>query len=506
MAKTKLSRNCLQVLATIYELCRATEETTSRELAAKFTLSAKSIWKHKKRLREMGIIEESGQCRMGLDVGRHGGGTKRITVNNEKAYAAVMRSDPGLAEKIFGLPRGSLGDLGITLSRLGITPEEWNELSGVLSNLRASLLKSKLEGDPGKLGFSGLVLPSGEALSSLSLPLLIQWITKVYKSLFSSLDSLKSTWDYLPAGAKESLSRVLEMEPPPAIPTAFTRLRTPARRELGLTPSLEPATFGEEPVKPKRWTLVTGEVDSDLVPDLARTEREKLRVYAELTGMTPARYLEEEMRAKRNMYPGYATMPFGRRTKEFFYDWEARVRRIHSHMTLRPKGGKLEKIKDWRHFIKGRLQADQEGARYDDWMDGLFEWHREWNAKMGYPRPNQLHSDPKREAGAKKHYEEWYATKYANQVRDRGTPWFLPAEYKPDDPLQTEYYDWMMADVRQVAETEAKLCRNTIEDLIFQTVADLVLTKTMSLVYLKKHHSELAVKMQRYLEEVKKVV
>jgi hypothetical protein len=306
---------------------------------------------------------------------------------------------------------------------------------------------------------------------------------------------------------KESLSKVPEMEPPPAIPTVFTPLRTPVRRELGLTPSPEPAAPSEEPAKPKRWTLVTGEVDLDLVPDLARTEREKLPVYAELTGMTPASYLEEEMRAKRNMYPGYATMPFGRRTMEFFYDWEARVREIHPHMTLRPKGGKLEQMKDWRHFIKGRLQADQECARYDDWMDGLFAWHREWNAKMGYPRPNQLHSDPKTRDGAVKHYQEWYSARYALSVRDRGNPWFPPKEYKPDDPLQNEYYDWMMSDVRRLAETQAKLCTNTVEELIFQTVANLVVsTNTISLAYLKMYHPALAEEVERYLEEVKKVM
>ena len=504
MAKTTLSESCLQVLATILNSCKGTGETTSREVAEKLTISGKSYWKHKKRLREMGVIEESGQCRMGPDVGRHGGGTNRIRVNKAKAYAAIIRSNPALGDRLVHLARGSSDHLGITLSRLGITPEEWDELSGVISDLRTSLLKSKPGEDSGKLGFSGLELPPGEPLSSLSLPLLIQWITKVYKTLLSSLSLLKSTWDYLPAGAKESLSRVLEIEAPPAIPTVYTALRTPVRGEFGLTPPAKSVSPGEKPAKPTKWALPTREVDPDLVPGLMVTERAKLLLYAKLTGMTPDRYLDEEKRAKNHMYPGYATMPFGRRTREFYFDWEKRVREIHPHMTLRPRGGDFEKMKDLRHFIKGRLQADQEGARYDDWMDALFEWHREWNKKMGYPRPNQLHSDPKTLDGAVKHYQEWYSARYANTVRDRGTPWFRPKEYKPGDSRQTEYYDWIMSDVRRVAANQSKLCTNTIDDLIFQTVADLVLTRTMSLAYLKKYHPALAAQVERYLEEVEK--
>jgi hypothetical protein len=206
----------------------------------------------------------------------------------------------------------------------------------------------------------------------------------------------------------------------------------------------------------------------------------------------------EEEQAERDKYAGYYGESSTKRTKMFWYMYQNLVSKVNPGSNFLPRGGHFESDKRWKQFNNGRLAADRRNAKYDDWLEPLFAYFKEWGKEANFPLPRHL-------AGvtAEDLYNELLGTKYRVQVRDRGEPAFKVSEYD-EKWWQVEYYDRMMTDVEDVAGSTIAGTRTSFEKAYIEILAELVRLRTMSIKYLNKFHPDRADEVREHNEDLKR--
>lgn len=223
----------------------------------------------------------------------------------------------------------------------------------------------------------------------------------------------------------------------------------------------------------------------NLVGVSKRKRRQLLKEFQKRTDL-------KEDEADHHKYTGYQGVPPNRRTKELWYMYGSRVRKLNEYANI-PVGIDMKNHKNWKHFEKARIQADLANAKYEDWLEALFKFHDEKNPKRRYPSPNQLHGR------AMEHYQKFHDEKYLYLVRDQGEPCFQPSEYT-GQAWQIAYYDQMVRDAKKVAENTVSGTRSDPDEEFLETIQRLVNVKTMSLEYLEEYQPKLLEDVRNMLQ------
>jgi hypothetical protein len=122
------------------------------------------------------------------------------------------------------------------------------------------------------------------------------------------------------------------------------------------------------------------------------------------------------------------------------------------------------------HIHKARLRADYYGARYEDYVEAVFDWYEEMNdgrkkkatSKVPkYPPPKQLYGD-----GAIASYQEWLENQTnIPYTRDPLFPEYFPESYTGEE-YQIKYFTRMMESVRVICQLRHAHIHHMLDDLI----------------------------------------
>jgi hypothetical protein len=207
----------------------------------------------------------------------------------------------------------------------------------------------------------------------------------------------------------------------------------------------------------------------------------------------PERAEAEAEKSKHSKYHGVSS---SMRTKEFWFLYNNRVWKIDPDKAkwLPKKGEKFETHPRWKHFNKGRIQADENGATYEEWFDCLFEYFKD-NGPNGYPLPNQLHG-PR----AQDHWNEWQGSGSQFVPYGWNDPLFPPSEYAGKSS-QVEYYDRVMGSYETATRNINPNFPDMWQDDLVQRLVSAVLWEKIAPAYLEKYHPELFAKVKEKMGE-----
>ncbi len=435
----KLKSAIWKTLYTAHFLHTMGEPITSKRLAELRGKSRTTIGYHLKVLRDLGVIEPTELSEERAEKGTFG--SKPIKLNPTKTTEILRESGSGGE----WLDRDEKGENGLE-----------KEISKILKELRNFILEN------------GWTVTKKQTES----PFLI----KTFKYLLKNI-------------RREDLREFFEE-------TGFVPVGKEKDEESQIDKSSQPGRKGEiAPSDDEDDDFVEFKPKSPRHGKLGGGSRRKQKKLVRKLLEDPKR---AEAEAEKSKDPEYHGLPATKRTKEFWFLFNSKVFKVYperaKYLPKASKGEKFETHPGWKHFNKGRIQADENGAKYEEWLDcqfGYFQYH----GPVGYPMPNQIHG-PR----AQEHWNEWEGS--GSQFIPYGwtDPLFQPSEYTGKSS-QVEYYDKVMTSVETVTRTinpnfPDMWAGDMISHLVFG-----VGWKKIAPAYLEKYHPELFAKVKKEMGE-----
>jgi hypothetical protein len=237
--------------------------------------------------------------------------------------------------------------------------------------------------------------------------------------------------------------------------------------------SLTPEQTEEQPAKPKR-----GRKPKD--PSERKVRKSRHGESGSFPNSALPLYEDLSLQLRHPIYEGKDSQTLD---LQFVRDYSDAVRKCDSDLpfynTFLKISNTFAQLKDsghWRHIHKARLRADSLGARYEDYLEAIFESY--WriyekfegtaNPAPKYPQPKQLYG-PK----AQQYYEIWIGNQTTIPYRRcEDKPEYWPENYTGKD-YQINYYTKMMDAIRI-------LCRyrhTNIHHMIDHCICDKIMSR-----------------------------